>query len=473
VNLNQILLFAGGIILYRLCLNHKGKTWVLFIASLLAIFWLQPALLIRNLDFWLPFVSIGIVCLVWVVITPRHLILQKRNVISFVIIIGIFFLVSLIRYLPLNILITSTNPPLPGIVLFGSIALILFITIYALLNKNASSALMLIIILGIFVLLKNPFLNGLFANIIRQLSGQIIQPNNYSQLNLNWLGFSYISFRLIHVIRDFQKNRYHPENLYIFFDYVIFFPAIVAGPIDRIEHFKIEIEKNTNFPNDLQIGGTRIIRGLIKKYVIADSLALFAINSENVGLVTSPAWLWVMVLTYAWLIYFDFSGYTDIAIGLSALLGITLPENFNKPYLAKNLTVFWNRWHISLTQWIRAYFFNPFTRSLRSSTTEIPQLLLNTIPQITTMIVIGLWHGVTLNFFIWGLWHGFGLFIHTFWIRLMQRHTGPNKMSKPSHHFLSALSVFATFGYVSLGWIWFVIPDFQGAVMTFLKLFGR
>ena len=118
---------------------------------------------------------------------------------------------------------------------------------------------------------------------------------------------------------------------------------------------------------------------------------------------------------YAFRIFLDFSGYTDIAIALGRLLGVRLPENFAAPYLKPNIALFWNSWHMSLTQWFRAYVFNPLARRLRSATAQIPDWLACLVTQLVTMLLIGLWHGITWSFALWGLWHGIGLFVHNRW----------------------------------------------------------
>ncbi len=122
-----------------------------------------------------------------------------------------------------------------------------------------------------------------------------------------------------------------------------------------------------------------------------------------------------MLYAYAFQLFFDFSGYTDIAIGTARLMGIKLPENFNHPYLKPNLTQFWSNWHMTLTQWFRAYFFNPVTRALRSASKPVSIPVIIFITQLGTMLLIGLWHGVSFNFILFGLWHGIGLFIHNRW----------------------------------------------------------
>jgi alginate O-acetyltransferase complex protein AlgI len=157
---------------------------------------------------------------------------------------------------------------------------------------------------------------------------------------------------------------------------------------------------------------------------------------------------------------------------LSACIGITLPENFDHPYSAQNLTIFWNKWHMSLTQWFRSYFFNPITRYLRSGKKTLSPVLIIAITQISTMTLIGLWHGISWNFVFWGLWHGFGLFIHNRWVFLMQKHHNINDSSEIATKLLSKLSVIFTFFFVTLGWIWFAIPEPQLALTALKKLFG-
>jgi len=129
----------------------------------------------------------------------------------------------------------------------------------------------------------------------------------------------------------------------------------------------------------------------------------------------------VLLYAYAFQIYFDFSGYTDIAIGLGRLLGIKLPENFNAPYLKPNLTYSGTIGNMTLTQWFRAYFFNPVTRALRSSKRKFSISGIVFITQMGTMVLIGLWHGVTWNFVAWGVWHGLGLFVHNRWVCVDKR----------------------------------------------------
>jgi D-alanyl-lipoteichoic acid acyltransferase DltB (MBOAT superfamily) len=177
--------------------------------------------------------------------------------------------------------------------------------------------------------------------------------------------------------------------------------------------------------------------------------------------------------SYALQLYFDFSGYSDVAIGLARLVGIRLPENFKAPYLTSSLTLFWNYWHITLTQWFRGYAFNPLVRSLRRSPRKLPETLVLMIAQVSTMVLIGLWHGVSWNFVIWGLWHGLGLFLQNRWSEWIGLKMGFLEV-KPRIQKLMALGGgLLTFHYVALGWVWFALPEPGQALRVFSALLGR
>jgi alginate O-acetyltransferase complex protein AlgI len=217
---------------------------------------------------------------------------------------------------------------------------------------------------------------------------------------------------------------------------------------------------------DVGQAGKRLLFGMFKKFAVADSLALVALNATNALQVRTAGWAWVLLYAYALQIYFDFSGYTDIAIGLAGLLGIRLPENFKAPYLKSNLTQFWNNWHITLTQWFRTYFFNPVTRSLRSGKKPLPIPAIIFITQMGTMLLIGLWHGATWNFIAWGLWHGVGLFFHNRWSEVTKG--GFARIPPRWQKVLNVGGVLLTFHFVALGWVFFALPSL-GISAAFLQ----
>jgi D-alanyl-lipoteichoic acid acyltransferase DltB (MBOAT superfamily) len=294
-----------------------------------------------------------------------------------------------------------------------------------------------------------------------------------SPVDIRWLGFSYVAFRLIHTLRDRQAGRLPAVTLRDYLNYVIFFPAISAGPIDKLQRFDKDLQKPLIL--NVEVLGNafyRLVVGIFKKFAVADTIALIALNSQNAGQIQANGWGWIMVYAYAFQIYFDFSGYTDIAIGLGQLLGIQLPENFNRPYLKPNLTQFWNNWHMTLTQWFRAYFFNPFTRSLRTRYRTLSPTLVILITQVSTMVLIGLWHGITWNFVLWGVWHGLGLFLqnrYSDWVkpRMAQFENKP-RIQKG----MQVLNVILSFHFVALGWVWFALPKVTLSITVFTRLLG-
>jgi D-alanyl-lipoteichoic acid acyltransferase DltB (MBOAT superfamily) len=214
----------------------------------------------------------------------------------------------------------------------------------------------------------------------------------------------------------------------------------------------------------------RIFRGLFLKFILADSLAIISLNSYSANTITQSGALWINLYAYAFRIFFDFSGYTDIAIGIARIAGINLPENFKRPYLSRNITLFWNNWHITLTQWFRTYFFNPMTRFFRSNYKNLPPPLLIFFTQISTMILIGLWHGISWNFVIWGFWNGLGLFIHNRWSEKIKPKLTFLK-SKPLSLPYTIISVIFTFNFIALGWVWFALPNLNDSLIVFTNLF--
>ena len=220
-------------------------------------------------------------------------------------------------------------------------------------------------------------------------------------------------------------------------------------------------------------GLTRIGSGLFKKFIVADSLALgMSLDGVDVALVQSSSHLWLLLYGYAFRLLFDFSGYTDIAIGLGLLLGVRLPENFKRPHRQTSLTAFWQSWHITLSDWARFYVFTPLSRTLLRRKPRPSPILIVLSAQLATMITIGLWHGVSINFLIWGLWHGAGLFIHKQWSDRTRKWYRSLKDKPIQRWGWTAVSWFLTFHYVVVGWVWFVLPDPTLAAQTIAKLFG-
>lgn len=465
MTLTQIFVFATLGLLAGRAYGRLSRPWLLFAASALAVFWLQPATLLRGFDFWLPALSLGLAALVWALTLPADYARSRQDIQAAVALAAIVLLLAATRYLD-EPLLTASRPPqveLAAVVVAALAALVWLAARFARgrgLLLNAAT----LLVLAVVVVLKAEPLARSASGWLRSLGGQ--DPALASAIDFGWLGFSYIAFRLVHALRDRFAGRLPAVPLRDFVTYIVFFPALTAGPIERVERFAPQLQQSFLLGNDaLLAAGRRLVTGLFMKFVLADSLAYFALNAANSQQTSSALWMWVLLIAYAWRLFFDFAGYTHIAIGLGQLFGVALPENFDRPYSKPNLTAFWNSWHITLAQWFRSYYFNPLTRFLRTHNWPVWQVVL--VGQLSTMALIGLWHGVTWNFLIWGLWHGVGLFAHSQWLSLVKARPFPLSTFdlKPS-------STLLTFFYVSLGWVWFALPQPADALRVLRVLFG-
>lgn len=454
--------------------TRKLRNSILLFFSTGVIFWLQPALPIRGLDFWLPVATLALVALGWILTSKPEERNRRATLITAMLVIGMVLVIALTRFLGITGIITPSRPPqtLDVLLVLLVVGAILFLSYKFLKGRTALPYLVgIIVLLVIFAALKLPVLTGWLSGVLRLWSGQ--SRELASALDLRWLGFSYIAFRLIHTLRDRQNGRLPAMMLDEYIIYMLFFPAISAGPIDRSERF-IKDLRQPFIPSAEVLGGAskRLVIGLLKKFVAADLLAMIALNAANATQINSTGWAWIIVYAYAFQIFFDFSGYTDIAISMGLLMGIKLPENFNAPYLKPNLTQFWNNWHMTLTQWFRAYFFNPLTRSLRSGNKPAPVWIVILITQLTTMTLIGLWHGITLNFVLWGLWHGLGIFIQNRWSDWTKPLSACIQQRPVLNKVVTIFTTLFTFQFVALGWVWFALPSMDLSLQVFSRLLG-
>jgi alginate O-acetyltransferase complex protein AlgI len=473
VSLFPLIIAIFASLLIGLLAEGKWRSWCLMAVSILAIYWLQPATPIRHLDFWLPTVCLILTIFTWLLTRPTSAPELRSNLKAGLFIAGVIILIGLTRYLGPVCCLTPTRPPAlyQIILILVAVTLIFFLASQLVIGRVTWIYGSIILIIMVFVIQKSEPLSELVSMGLRSLNVQSV--NLASASDIKWLGFSYVAFRLMHTLRDRVSGRLPDLMLTEYITYIIFFPAYTAGPIDRVQRFIQDLRQPFHLTfNTFLLGGKRILLGIFNKFVLADGLAIFALNSSNSNQVNSTSWLWIMLYAYSLRIFFDFSGYTDIAIGMGQLLGIQLPENFERPYLKQNLTLFWNSWHITLAQWFRAYFFNPLTRALRTSPRNIPLPLIIFVGQLSTFILIGLWHGISWNYAIWGAWHGFGLFIHNRWSNLIRSKVS-NLDSRPNLKRLVGFgSVVITFHYVSLGWVWFALSTPAQSWNTILKLFG-
>jgi alginate O-acetyltransferase complex protein AlgI len=287
----------------------------------------------------------------------------------------------------------------------------------------------------------------------------------HEAVNLRWksaflpLGISFFTFEFIHYAVDRYKGRVERGSFWEYFAFILFFPTMVAGPIKRFQDFlpKLRAEPAA-WASDWERGITRILAGLAKKLGIADMMTSFTSNlhAARIEAAHRPVLL-LWLLAYGVQIYFDFSGYSDIAIGSARLIGIRVPENFDWPYLQENISKFWQHWHMSLTRWLVDYIYIP----LGGSRVALPAILANLM---ITFLISGLWHGAGLNFVLWGLWHGLLLCVLRLYRRIRPEPWLPARLGR-----FAAWA--ATFCAVNLGWAFFCM-DVPTALLFFRRLAG-
>jgi len=472
MTLTHILVFIAAAALYLAVLPARWRGWALFAGSIVAIYWLQPPIRIRSLDFVFPTATLGVTALAWAITRAPEQRWTREDTAAALVMAGLVIALALGRYLAPELRLTPSRPPNTVNVALALVAVAAGLATLARVKDPRRLIVPAILaILALFIVLKTAPLAESAARALRQAAGQ--SPDLAQATELDWLGFSYVAFRLIHTLRDRQTGKLPPLTLREYVTYTIFFPAYTAGPIDRAERFAPDLRDLPGpQPDRLTQGGARIAVGIAKKFIVADSLALFALNAQTATQADSTGAMWLLLYAYTFQIYFDFSGYTDIAIGIGQLYGIRLPENFNRPYLRRNITLFWQSWHITLSQWVRFYVFSPLSRYLLTRRRKPSPLVLALIGQVTTMVVIGLWHGVSGPFVVWGLWHGLGLFVHKWWSDRTRNLYVALRDRPRAARALEIAGVVLTFHFVALGWVWFALPELGLGWEVVKKLLG-
>ena len=271
------------------------------------------------------------------------------------------------------------------------------------------------------------------------------------------LGFSYIAFQVIAYFLDI-KNEVTPaeKNLLKFSALLLFFPKMIAGPIQRYRHSADQLDFISSSPDRAAEGIRRFMRGLAKKVLIADVIAKFidpVFSQTTPAITTLQAWL--VLLGYAIQLYYDFSGYTDMAIGIGEAFGFKLVENFNWPYISKSVTEFWRRWHMSLSSWFRDYVFIPLQFQLRKQKWYPIQTSI-----LLIFLLTGIWHGIDRHYIVWGLMLGVIIgFEATKPGKLLQ------KMWAPLQHLWMVF-------WILMSWVLFRSTSLHFALAFYKALFG-
>ncbi len=320
-------------------------------------------------------------------------------------------------------------------------------------------ALSLVYSLGVLAYFK--YFN-FFVDTFKALIGE--DPERFGALNIILpIGISFFTFQtLSYTIDVYRRDLKHCRRFTDFALYVAFFPQLVAGPIVRAAEFLPQLETRRVITWERGYDGFRqFVFGLFKKVFIADSLAQFVDPAFDSAGVLSGVTLWIAALAYAIQIYADFSGYSDMAIGLARAMGFDLSRNFDHPYLSRSVQEFWRRWHISLSSWLRDYLYIPLGGNRLGKVRNYVNLML-------TMLLGGLWHGASWTFVFWGGWHGLALCAGRWW---SQRRKGRKPREEGSHLLSSLIGWGITMLVVIVGWVFFRSPSFEVALTILGKMF--
>ena len=310
----------------------------------------------------------------------------------------------------------------------------------------------LFILINVSVLVYFKYFHFLLENLNRLgLFKNTENPYLHLPIGISFYTFHIMSY-LIDVYRRDAVPQKNPLDLGL---YIFLFPQLVAGPIIRYKDISNKIAKRFIIGEEFTEGAIRFIRGLAKKVIIANSVALladkvFALQPHEIP--TSMAWL--AIVCYTLQIYFDFSGYSDMALGLGRMMGFTFPENFNYPYIATSIQEFWQRWHISLSTWFRDYLYIPLGGNKEGKLKTYRNLFI-------VFFVTGLWHGSSWNFIVWGLFHGCFLVIERLGFKSILE-----KLPIAVRHLY-------TLFVVLIGWVFFRAPNFKYSVKFLFVMGGK
>jgi D-alanyl-lipoteichoic acid acyltransferase DltB (MBOAT superfamily) len=282
---------------------------------------------------------------------------------------------------------------------------------------------------------------------------------------LSWLfvlGASFILVKLWTFLKDLGDGRIRESDLASFLAYCTFFPCFIAGPIHTYGEFQAAFERRSAPSTAAFVDHVfRILHGLVKVLIVASVLRPFSLDEIQAAGFSSVGFveLGIRSLVYSLVLYLDFSGYSDIAIGAGGLLGIRVPENFRMPYLAQDIRDFWQRWHMTFTRFLTQYLFIPIARRLQTRAGIASATLVSSSAYAVTFLFCGFWHGSTPNFLAWGAYHAIGLAVYDFHRNRRARLARARRTPLAAPSLAAKLSyTLATFLFVSCGWLLFDLP---------------
>lgn len=316
-------------------------------------------------------------------------------------------------------------------------------------NKKIVLIISIIFNIGLLVLFK--YANFIIGNINNIFNISIDKLNIIMPIGISFYTFQILSY----VVDVYRKKVEVQKNILTLGAYIALFPQLIAGPIVRYETVEKELSERKHTLQNFIDGSKRFIIGIGKKVIIANNVAVIAdqiLDSSAINSYSSII-VWIGMISYTLQIYYDFSGYSDMAIGLGKIFGFTFLENFNYPYVSKSITDFWRRWHISLSSWFKDYVYIP----LGGNRTSKPKRLLNIM---IVWLLTGLWHGASWNFVLWGIYYGIILIIEKLFLK--------NILEKLPN----IIQMIYSFFIIVIGWTIFRIESLDNLLMIIGRMFS-
>ncbi|MFF3023736.1 D-alanyl-lipoteichoic acid biosynthesis protein DltB [Gottfriedia sp. NPDC057948] len=279
-----------------------------------------------------------------------------------------------------------------------------------------------------------------------------VQPFFISKSIIGFLGISYVTFKTIQLLIEIRDGLIKSLTVFEFLQFFLFFPTFTSGPIDRYRRFEKDFKNSFEageYKRFLFNGINLIFRGFLYKYIIAHAINLYIIS--NVYLHEDLFVLKLLYMyAYSFYLFFDFAGYSAFAVGVSFLLGVQTPQNFNKPFLSRNIKDFWNRWHMTLSFWFRDYVYMRLVFFLQKKKIIKNRYVISYISYFTLFFLMGLWHGLALHFIVYGIYHAILIICYD----LFERKNKEKKLI-PRTKFTDILSIIITFHFICFGFLIF------------------
>jgi alginate O-acetyltransferase complex protein AlgI len=384
----------------------------------------------------------------------------------FLIIVFFLFWIIPIKYRWILLLISSIYfymywNPIYILLLLASTLNVFYNAKYLISSKNKKikkTGIILSVTLDLLILITFKyynFFNDILAFVLKEINFEYVP----SKLNLILpIGISFYTFQTLSYAIDVYKNKIKPEtNLARFTLFVTFFPQLVAGPIERFGHLNPQLKKKKIFFNldNIKKGCVYILWGIFMKVVIADNISTIIERFYENPEIYDGGTLFYATILFTFQIYTDFAGYSSIAIGTALLFDIKLTRNFISPYQSQNITEFWKRWHISLSIWVRDYIYIPLGGSKKGQIRTYVNLFI-------TLLIVGLWHGASINFILWGVFHALLL--------IFERIIGLSKLS--NNKLMSIIRKLITFVIITLTMVPVRSLTFSNTILIYRKIFN-